>query len=136
MKTFKLTAIFLLLFSGVFGVTVFHHQLKAGSKITGSSATLSNSLNSNIAAIFDKGVSPQDDNDVLADDSLDDDDDGCFSPREKHTSESNVCIDAIPHSSHNYGLSHFCNYRLSKIYQGNVSHLSHRNFISLRVFRL
>ncbi len=130
MKTFKLTAIFFFLFSGVFGVTAFHHHLtlSADSKLIGCPAAFSSNLNT--TSIFDKTIPPSDDNDLLADDSLDDDD--SFSTREKTSSEDYVCIDF---TSYSYNLHHFCNDLPFRFYRTDLNH-PHRHFISLRVFRL
>jgi hypothetical protein len=134
-KTFKLTAIFFLLFSGVFGVTAFHHhmRLRADSKLIGPAAAISSDHSTAYTSFtFDKTIPPMDDNDLLADDSLDDDDDGYFSPKEKISSENNLCTDF---TSYNYNLNNCCK-GLQFSSHSATSYHPHRNFISRRVFRI
>ncbi|MCW3084628.1 MAG: hypothetical protein JWP12_1994 [Bacteroidetes bacterium] len=132
MKTLRLTALLFLLFSGVFGVSVFNHhlQLNADSKVTGYVVSQPPIL-SDSSTVFDKTIPPLDDNDLLADDSLDDDDDGYFSPREKISAEVSTCVDATPY----YNLHHFSNDLKFRSYHTNF-YYPHCSFISLRVFRL
>mgnify|MGYP001544987003 CR=1 FL=1 len=131
MKTFKFTAILFLLFSGVFGVSAFHHHLllPADSKLIGYTAATPADLLAN-TAILGKTIAPLDDNDFL-DDSIDDEDDGCFSPKEKISSDGGTCIDAALYP----GFHYFSNDVKFKAYRASFFH-PHRHFISLRVFRL